>query len=436
MISARTTPRLAPLLVSSLTSLPLACAGDGEQADGSDDVANDTTDEGDGDGDACEALGSPIDGIPVYEPPPYAPEPQCASSWADDAPLREPVWSLSLHDTLGQQLVGSDYARSLDATPDGGVVVTLFAQSLWITADGSLGPVAEHGLDTSAVMVRQSDGHLLLASHGIGKVVVHEFDPEGVELGALDVPLEGQSSEPRALLPYADDQLIVVGKAFDDVEQSNEAFFARIDASSGAVLLRKATSLSEFGVPLAAIDRAGNLLFGADQLDIVDPDDGSVINSGLSFTNAGPLAAVGGEAGFGLIGTMTAGPTDVDSWIAEIDGSGATVWAQSHARVVGKWDQGNAITAMPDGGWAAVGTEGVWWWIEEQPYLQDSSPWVVRTDGQGQAIWAARMAVSSVGGGASITTTSDGDVVAAGVGRLDGAVVDPVDVPWIARWDD
>jgi hypothetical protein len=150
-------------------------------------------------------------------------------------------------------------------------------------------------------------------------------------------------------------------------------------------------------------------------------------------TNEFFRVVAGGSSGFAFVGTFYEADTKI--WLTQLSGLGDEQWSRTHGRLsINGSDEGYGVAALADG-WVAVGTETLWWYSETEPFLGVNNPWLVRSDDEGNALWAARFSVP--GAALVVTATNDGGVVAAGLVSVDGQTEQSIHgALWLARWDD
>jgi hypothetical protein len=111
-----------------------------------------------------------------------------------------------------------------------------------------------------------------------------------------------------------------------------------------------------------------------------------------------------------------------DFWMAKVDAAGSLQWQQCYGGTDGETAYG--LTAMPDGGWALIGTtastDGD---AGDCPSGPGTHAWVVRTDALGTIAWQACLGGSGIYGAgfSDAVATADGGLMLAGsTGYTDG----------------
>jgi hypothetical protein len=265
-------------------------------------------------------------------------------------------------DILWQQTLGGpageEWGYSLDATADGGVLITGVAYS--------------------------TDGNVTRA-HGSGDLWV-------VRLGADGTPLWNrafggtESDYGLSVKSAADGGSVIIGTT-----GSNNGDVSGYHGNGDLWVLR----LTQAGDPLWQKVYGGNLTDEGG--DILQNPDGSFVLTGYTMSDDGDPS---GHHGSG------------DLWIVCLDQAGSITWQKTFGG--SKRDSGSSITHTSDGGYAMTGNT----YSNDGDVTSNhgsSDLWVVKTNSTGTLIWQKVFGGSKLDWGHSIIELPGGDLLVAGV---------------------
>ena len=111
------------------------------------------------------------------------------------------------------------------------------------------------------------------------------------------------------------------------------------------------------------------------------------------------------DSGYVIVGTTSLGAGSGDIWLLKTDENGDTLWAKTYGG--GSWDYGISVDQTTDGGYIVTGRTNSF-------CVGYSDVWLLRTDSNGDTLWTKTFGGEGCEGGRFVQQTSDGGFIVAG----------------------